>query len=368
MASSCRSILRIGGADELSAHVLQTAVTDFFDQRLECNFELFQGQSNSQSVPPQTSGLDKDEHCITESLTASKTSPEAVCINNRYFSAHVHFRPIEHVAAADEKEDGIVLVWNSTTSMDTLSPIHDRAVDNGAGDLLRLCVYLNSTSPSREVVSEQAYADRVLFCLDRGYEYVSVNLNETQVGHNDRDKEGFARVVEALETTMWSSAVMAKTTQRRLQTSLDQTRDSVVGSFPDTKENHTDPTSVDESSYSAYEPPNPDLLTPLAVRDDPEGAEREDRAKQSLLSTIPAFSATAKQHTGETNFVAEKTMNDLENALQDAARIREISQKGAMSDAERRQRAGDAALILMNLMGQFDDSEEEDDNSSNCEL
>jgi hypothetical protein len=44
------------------------------------------------------------------------------------------------------------------------------------------------------------YTRRVLWCLDHGYEYVQVDLMEygRSIGHSDREKEGFARIVEAV--------------------------------------------------------------------------------------------------------------------------------------------------------------------------
>jgi len=56
--------------------------------------------------------------------------------------------------------------------------------------------------------------------------------------------------------------------------------------------------------------------------------------------------------------------NHLDGALRQAASIREMSQSGNLSDQDRRQRAGDAAMLLMNLMTQMgldDDEKDEDD-------
>jgi hypothetical protein len=60
----------------------------------------------------------------------------------------------------------------------------------------------------------------------------------------------------------------------------------------------------------------------------------------------------------------ERFMNDFEVALRQASRIQDASKSGAISDEERRQRAGDAADLLMGLigkMGDFDDDDETDD-------
>jgi hypothetical protein len=61
----------------------------------------------------------------------------------------------------------------------------------------------------------------------------------------------------------------------------------------------------------------------------------------------------------------ERFMSDFKGVLRQASRIRDASKSGAISDDERRQRAGDAADLLMGLMGKMgdfdDDSETEDE-------
>ena len=52
----------------------------------------------------------------------------------------------------------------------------------------------------------------MLWCLDRGYEYVEVDVTPEGMtgGFEERDKDGYARVVEAIGTCMWSSHVMKR--------------------------------------------------------------------------------------------------------------------------------------------------------------
>jgi len=53
---------------------------------------------------------------------------------------------------------------------------------------------------------------RVTSCGAWIVEYVEADLSEKGIssGHDARDKEGFARIVEAISGTVWSSAVMEK--------------------------------------------------------------------------------------------------------------------------------------------------------------
>jgi hypothetical protein len=59
---------------------------------------------------------------------------------------------------------------------------------------------------------------------------------------------------------------------------------------------------------------------------------------------------------------AEKVFDKMEGVLKQAKEIRVAAKNGTMTDDERRERAGDAALALVNLMGQF--GMEGDDESS----
>ena len=58
----------------------------------------------------------------------------------------------------------------------------------------------------------------------------------------------------------------------------------------------------------------------------------------------------------------ERNLNALESSLQEARRIRELSQSGQLTDDERRQRAGDAAALIYEMMGKmgFDTDSDED--------
>ena len=72
---------------------------------------------------------------------------------------------------------------------------------------MRICIgacYNNSYN-----ASEEEYSKRVLWCSDNGYEYIEADIssNGILVGHEEREKENFARAIEAIEGTIWSSAV-----------------------------------------------------------------------------------------------------------------------------------------------------------------
>lgn len=322
---------------------------------------------------------------VPSSLDDSSSATNLV-LTNRYFTAvigmHNLLEDAPGTTADVSKDDGVILVVASSgplegqqsSPFDTLTSIHDAAEGCGkAGDLLRLCVAVTTPSSSREPsalpapTADEEYSRRILWCLDRGYEYVEVDLSDEGIrrGHDERDKDGFARVVEALHATVWSSAVMHPKKQRELLESYDQIK----------RQSSSTATPLDSSigesgkDDNAYEPPNTSLLGLAAVVTPDE--QREEAARQALLlgeqaaaedGTPPCQENMDSSLAEEEEHRRERYFDGFESALREAGRIRERSRAGELSDDDRRQRAGDAALLLMDLMGKmegFDESESE---------
>jgi hypothetical protein len=57
----------------------------------------------------------------------------------------------------------------------------------------------------------------------------------------------------------------------------------------------------------------------------------------------------------------DRTLENLEGLLREAASIREASRAGELTDKERRKRAADAATLMMSLMNQLDTEEGQED-------
>jgi len=71
-----------------------------------------------------------------------------------------------------------------------------------------------------------------------------------------------------------------------------------------------------------------------------------------------------EQRKFQKELVEERVFNQLDGAIKQVKNIREMSQTGSMSDDERRKRAGDAAMLLMDIMGQLDCDDDDEDDSS----
>lgn len=282
-----------------------------------------------------------------------------LCIKNKYFTAHVKLLPFmshndsddDLPLPLDQKEDGVLLVFSSRSMMqlDALTELHDSLPN--AGDTLRLCIStsvgstIGSGSGMTEKEYEDQYAQRVLWCLDRGYEYVEVDLSEDGLttGFDVREKDGFARVVEAMGGTVWSSAKMTESKVKARNNIIQVTKDvekkvDVDGAEDNecTSEMSANDNVVDiskEVSHGAIEP----------LPQEPNTGEDKDEEKKDEVAII----------------------DEIENVMKEAKRIRESAINNDMSDDERRQRAGDAANMLMGLLDQmgFDEDEGEDDSS-----
>jgi len=75
----------------------------------------------------------------------------------------------------------IVLAWYDDQDVDDLTtllnPVHEMVLAAGGGDMLRLCVGIvgNAVRPVAQTPKEieEEYSKRVLWCLNRGYEFIS---------------------------------------------------------------------------------------------------------------------------------------------------------------------------------------------------
>jgi len=260
----------------------------------------------------------------------TETDLEAtLSISNKYFDAKVRFSDIGNTILADKNhlwvEDGIILTFqdsktNAITmreSFDALDSVHTSA--QPCGDVLRLCVGIQAVDDGAnllldESLLEQEYQRRILWCLDRGYEYIEADMTEEgrKKGHEDREKEGYARILEAFQGTIWSSAVR------------------VGGAKDDLVER-----KVSNSSKAVV-----------------DGDALESKVSD-VATKIPDLHPTDESY-----------FENLDRVMREAIRIREDARSGTLTDEERRKRAGDAATALMGLLGQMglDEDEEDSDN------
>jgi hypothetical protein len=371
MASA--SIVRVGPSENnLSANILTKALVSYFESTNDASG----GKTDGKEI------IDTESRLV---------------LQNKYFTANVILKDIDvPLPSSDtnntEKEDGVILVFDALLSnpdrtgtavvvptFESLTTTHQQAEKSDiCGDLLRLCVgvSLGEFSPPelRGTNHEIEYSRRILWCLDHGYEYIEADLSQEgqQRGHDDRDKDGFARIVEAIQGTVWSSAVVGAAKTKQLKESYASDKASIQESENDTLGDA--PAQIEQNPYL---PPDPSLFKSISrdnIIDNHNGDDIANAKTSTSTDTVavdsrvlidPNLVGAQEMAQLRQDLEAEKFFDQMETLLKHASDIREKSKSGTMSDAERRERASEAALALVDLMGQFglEDGESEGDDS-----
>lgn len=300
--SEAGSILRLISCNETSATALRRAILTHFD-------------SNN-------------------SKCTSKLS-----INNKYFAASVTLLTAGVVETNECTtswiEDGILLIFpedKGVSNFDACVKAFDDSKDADYGDTLRLCTALNSgdnAGKRDEKAYEKEYGRRVLWCLDHGFEYVEAcDLSDISVGHDAREKEGFARVAEAIGSTIWTSAKM-------------HPRGNAVSSKP-------------AVPFVAAVVPKVDNGNTANIIE-----ESSDGAGDDSVKTKP------KEFIDDTK--NESAFDSFEKLMGEAKAVREEALGGNLPDEVRRQRAEETAMKLVDLLGSMDLDDDDDDSSTESE-
>lgn len=316
--TSCTSILRIGGplGSEASISIIKSELSNHF------SYEKAQEQLH---------------------------------ISNKYFTATVRLCPIQGDGedhgdtCGNVKEDGVMLVLPSSTDIEALTDVHD-AIQSNIGDTLRLCISTFVGSLPNTKVYQEEYSKRVLWCLDRGYEYIEVDMSEEGLkgGFQDREKDGFARVVEAIGGTVWSSAVMLNGGKQKKVPSVALSSGTVsdVGLLPD----------QDDAAKEIH--PHDSISSDKKVLQESTSCKNNSHDDNNAI-----------RNSSDPD---EAMLDHIEQIMDEARRIRESSKMGQLCDEERRKRAGNAAEVLMGLLNQMglddDDDDEDNDDDDDSEI
>uniref|UniRef100_A0A7S1B3Y7 Uncharacterized protein n=1 Tax=Corethron hystrix TaxID=216773 RepID=A0A7S1B3Y7_9STRA len=292
----------------------------------------------SQSATTAISTTDEGERTYPQIPTLS--------ISNRYFSAHVR------VIAAALRKDGtaanpppldaeaIILAFYDDAESG-LSPLLLSEL-TGADDGLRLAAALVPEGPSK------SYTERVLTCLDAGVEYVDavgVGLEKGEKeGHNEREKEGFARICEAVECQVWRSAVMV-------------CRQKFVGGGGGKAS-----ALATEAGEGGHAKQKNMEVTAAVPEDDPEqigtnilteGQKKHEENLEELLAPL------SPDNNGD-NEDEEQHFQKMDQLLAEARSVREMSIQGDVDDGERRRRAADTAMRMWNILGDIEEKLEKE--------
>lgn len=299
----------------------------------------------------------------SDSICVKSSKDETILqldISNKYFSASLSIQELVSITSNghktfsenednDTKEDGIIITFPlSTTNLDYLTSVHKDADDsNQCGDTLRLCVAVSSNLSQDQASQsyEKQYSDRVLWCLDHGYEYIEADLSEEGIttGHDDREKDGFARIVEAICSTVWSSAIMYPKKKNKIKETMVVHEDQ-----SDHVEEHIKTLDNNDSSKCEKEGTGTSAVL----------ESHEDQTNDDTPPSRDLQGGNAEQN--------ELLFDKLEHLMKEAGSIRESSKRGNLSDEQRRKRAGETATMLLGLLDQIGFDEESESDRSSC--
>ena len=282
------------------------------------------------------------------STSSSSTDTCTIAIDNKYFTASVALADLDLSGAAaggeDAKEDGILLVFHDAVAgqaapLDALASVHSAAeASNQAGDLLRLLVAVGPVPDKATKAAEEEYSRRVLWCLDRGYEYVEADCSESGVkaGHDEREKDGFARVVEAVSGTVWSCAVNKPREQRGAAAALAKIEAELQEGEKKQEGGPSEPDTSDNKGGA-------DTRSTGEAKAEPTAADAFPMPPEPKADEVAGDSG---DKGGEDQFFFE----NLDSVMAQVRSISSQARSGALTDEERRMKASDAAVALMGML------------------
>ena len=317
------------------------------------------GQSGASDGSKSAASILRSALLTHFSASTSSSSNSTIAIDNKYFTASVALADLELVDAGvdgggDAKEDGVLLVFHDNVAgqaapLDALASVHSAAeASNQAGDLLRLLVAVSmGPVPDKTTkAAEEEYSRRVLWCLDRGYEYVEADCSEAGVkaGHDEREREGFARVVEAVSGTVWSCSVNKPRAQRGAAAALAKIEAEMQKGGEEREGGASEPDTSDKGGA------------------DTSGAKAEPTAADAFPMPAEPKADQDAGNNGDNDGEDKLFFENLESAMAQVRSISSQARSGTLTDEERRMKASDAAVALMGMLESmgFDDESSSD--------
>lgn len=305
---------------------------------------------------------------------------ECVTIKTKYYSADLQFLVCSDASGSHSFDDvqGVVLVFNAAskdaftecTKLWTALPLQAR---EAAG--LRLLVATHAdTDEDPEKTAEMGVA----WSLDNQFEFVACNCLRPREGSAGREKESVGRVLEALQSHMWTNMRMSKPTARTAPACASPTTEG-ISPAPTTKNNTkpapttttTTPTSTTPSTITSS--PESAVVAESAGQVTPPPPPAETEILNQMLNDAKASAARDGDPTpllvnGDNPFPvpAPDSVEDDEDReaemfarmIERARQVRNKAREGNLSDAERRALAEKTMLEFMSMFGGDDDDDE----------
>lgn len=212
-----------------------------------------------------------------------------------------------------------------------------------------------SSSSSTDPVLIKKYREYTNFiqdwCLDNGFEHIEIVATSPLVGAHTRDKVNIPRVLEALQSNMWSNMERTKpsTTSFFQQSSSASSSTTVQLTTTASLSSSFTENTVEENnealSTTDTKPSKPQNFF-QAMRNAVEAGERGDNVDD-------------ENDNSEDNEVDDDEDIDIGALMEEMQRVRNQAQTGNLSDEARREAASRMIMKLYSVLGGGDDDENE---------
>ena len=287
------------------------------------------------------------QHYLSSPLPPSSTS-FPLSVSNKYFSAAVAVTVNPTVSS-----DGLILAFSSSSALSAVASELASPAHGDSGGEFKILAHIASSSEEEASLRRSQYPETdgaedtlAMKALDAGWEYCIVRLDDLSLGMSDREKEGFARVVEAVDMSCWSGRVekgkaAVNTSAKREELEMD------VNAPPPAPGGEGEVEKVEGAAETTEQPPAPPPSSSASAESPVEDFES---ASAALLS---ALTAQGSASGGSSSVEEDNAMADqLEKLMASVGQIREKSMTGGFkTDEERKKAAAEAAEKMMGMMG-----------------
>jgi Alpha and gamma adaptin binding protein p34 len=275
------------------------------------------------------------------------------------------------------------------------------ASESGIGCLL---VAWNKADLSASDPASSTHSEAMLgWCLDNGFEHVECVATRPHEGNEGREKNSVGRVLEALQSTMWSNMVRGAPTTSTASSASSGSSSADTGAGAAAGAGSAASSALESAAEKddSYGLLNPDAIDSALLEmeeqqakkgvlgggadDDGAFAGESDDAARALMAAL-AGSSEAEKKEGSSEAgkadagskkkdtaaskkssasVLEDFDRDFTRVIEEAKAVRDNAKKGNMTDAQRREAAANATMRLMAMfssmgldMGEDEDEEE----------
>eukprot|EP01041_Mallomonas_annulata_P007077 gene7077-14391_t len=245
--------------------------------------------------------------------------------------------------------------------------------------------FLITLTEGSDKISSTLREERILWTINHNFEHIEIDTSNLLSGWEEREKEGLPRLIEALQSHMWST--MKRTTDKKRSDRREPdviSATTVTGSECDLSEKKTNTTTVEADNSSKTTATN-DIGGTGSISS--RTAESQSQGNNGIIvdsiftfpvhntETVP--SAVEPKDATDNDDVESKVSvlkdfmdrdsdeeddeiwGGLANFISQAKSLRTDAMLGSVSDDDRRDRAAKLASRLANMLA-LDESEDED--------